>query len=94
MINALDNVAHHAGPGARAYVLLEDLGDAVVVSVRDDGVGIAAGRLDEARRQGRLGVAQSIVGRIESLGGRALLDSDEGIGTEWELTVPVTREKR
>ncbi|OBA42008.1 MacS family sensor histidine kinase [Gordonia sp. 852002-51296_SCH5728562-b] len=94
VINALDNVAHHAGPGARAYVLLEDLGDAVVVSVRDDGVGIAAGRLDEARRQGRLGVAQSIVGRIESLGGRALLDSDEGIGTEWELTVPVTREKR
>ena len=94
VINALDNVAHHAGPGARAYVLLEDLDDAVVVSVRDDGVGIAAGRLDEARRQGRLGVAQSIVGRIESLGGRALLDSDEGIGTEWELTVPVTREKR
>ena len=64
------------------------------MSVRDDGVGIAAGRLDEARRAGRLGVAQSIVARIESLGGTAILDSDEGIGTEWELTVPVTREKR
>ena len=25
--NALDNVASHAGPKARAYVLLEDLGD-------------------------------------------------------------------
>ncbi|GAC50475.1 MacS family sensor histidine kinase [Gordonia aichiensis] len=94
VINALDNVAHHAGPGARAFVLLEDLDDTVVVSVRDDGVGIAAGRLDEARRQGRLGVAQSIVGRIESLGGTAILDSDEGIGTEWELTVPVTRVTR
>lgn len=94
VINALDNVTHHAGAGARAYVLLEDLDDTVVVSVRDDGVGIAAGRLDEARRAGRLGVAQSIVARIESLGGTAILDSDEGIGTEWELTVPVTREKR
>lgn len=94
VINALDNVAHHAGPGARAFVLLEDLDDTVVVSIRDDGVGIAAGRLDEARRQGRLGVAQSIVGRIESLGGTAILDSDVGIGTEWELTVPVTRVTR
>lgn len=91
VINALDNVTHHAGPGARAFVLLEDLDDTVVVSVRDDGVGIAAGRLEEARRQGRIGVAQSIVGRIESLGGTATLDSDEGIGTEWEMTVPVAR---
>ena len=93
VINALDNVTHHAGPGARAFVLLEDLDDTVVVSVRDDGVGIAAGRLEEACRQGRIGVARSIVGRIESLGGTATLDSDEGIGTEWEMTVPVTRPK-
>ena len=46
--NALDNVASHAGPDARAYVLLEDLGDSVTVSIRDDGVGIADGRLEEA----------------------------------------------
>ncbi len=43
--NALDNVRAHAGSGARAFVLLEDLGDAVTVSIRDDGVGIAPGRL-------------------------------------------------
>ena len=42
--NALDNVRSHAGPNARAFVLLEDLGDSVTVSVGDDGVGIAAGR--------------------------------------------------
>ena len=41
--NALDNVRSHAGPDARAFVLLEDLGDSVAVSIRDDGVGIPAG---------------------------------------------------
>lgn len=86
--NALDNVGAHAGPEARAYVLVEDLGDSVVVSVRDDGVGIAAGRLEEAARQGRLGVSQSIVGRLASLGGTAQLRSGPGEGTEWELCVP------
>ncbi|QUR68363.1 MacS family sensor histidine kinase [Mycobacterium spongiae] len=86
--NALDNVRSHAGPTARAFVLLEDLGDAVMVSIRDDGVGIAAGRLREAADQGRLGVSQSIVGRLTSLGGSAQLRSEVGEGTEWELCVP------
>ncbi|OHV03095.1 MacS family sensor histidine kinase [Mycobacterium talmoniae] len=86
--NALDNVRSHAGPDARAFVLLEDLGDTVTVSVRDDGVGIAAGRLEEASRQGRVGVSKSIVGRLVSLGGTAELTTDVGEGTEWELSVP------
>ena len=86
--NALDNVRSHAGPDAQAFVLLEDLGDPVVVSVRDDGVGIPAGRLEEAARQGRLGISKSIVGRLASLGGTAQLRTDVGEGTEWELCVP------
>jgi signal transduction histidine kinase len=86
--NALDNTRAHAGPKARAFVLLEDLGDAVTVSVRDDGIGIAPGRLDEAARQGHVGVSKSIVGRLESLGGTARLSTNIGEGTEWELTVP------
>ncbi|AFR50972.1 MacS family sensor histidine kinase [Gordonia sp. KTR9] len=86
--NALDNVANHAGPGARAYILVEDLGQDVVVSVRDDGIGIPDGRLAEAVTQGRVGVSKSIVGRIESLGGTAQLDTEPGAGTEWEFTVP------
>lgn len=92
--NALDNVRVHAGPHARAYVLLEDLGDAVTVSVRDDGVGIAAGRLAEAARQGHVGISKSIVGRLESLGGTAQLSTDLGEGTEWELNVPRRGEHR
>ncbi|MEZ0351400.1 MacS family sensor histidine kinase [Mycobacterium sp. pR1184] len=86
--NALDNVAAHAGADAHAFVLLEDLGDSVTVSVRDDGVGIADGRLEEAAQQGRLGVSKSIVGRLNALGGTAQLHSRPGEGTEWELCVP------
>lgn len=86
--NALDNVRRHAGPDARAFVLCEDLGDTVIVSVRDDGVGIAAGRLEEAARQGRVGVSKSIVGRLAALGGSARLLTEVGDGTEWELCLP------
>ena len=86
--NALDNAAAHAGPEARAYVLVEDLGDTVAVSIRDDGVGIANGRLEEAVDEGRLGIAKSIVGRMNWLGGSAKLNTGPGCGTEWELTIP------
>lgn len=89
--NALDNVAAHAGAGAQAFVLLEDLGDSVTVSIRDDGVGIPEGRLAEAERQGRMGVAKSIVGRVDWLGGSASLTTGPDSGTEWELTVPRAR---
>ncbi|MCK0173320.1 MULTISPECIES: MacS family sensor histidine kinase [Mycobacteriaceae] len=87
-VNALDNVTAHAGPDARAYVLVEDLGDAVTVSVRDDGPGIPEGRLAEAAEQGRMGIAKSIVGRMDTLGGTARLYTGPEPGTEWELTVP------
>lgn len=86
-VNALDNVALHAGPGAKAYLLIEDLGDDVVLSIRDDGSGIDEGRLRAAEKEGRMGVARSIVARMEALGGSARLDTALGEGTEWELTV-------
>jgi signal transduction histidine kinase len=86
--NALDNVVSHAGPDAHAYVLVEDLGDSVIVSIRDDGVGITDGRLEEAAAEGRMGIAKSIVGRMTWLGGSAKLHTGPGCGTEWELTLP------
>lgn len=85
---ALDNVERHAGPRARAFILLEDLGDQVVLTVRDDGVGITEGRLAEARQQGRMGISTSIRGRVEDLGGTATLHTAPGEGTEWELQIP------
>jgi signal transduction histidine kinase len=85
----LDNVAAHVGSDARAWVLLESTADAVHVSVRDDGPGIPAGRLEAAEGEGRLGVTSSIRGRLADLGGQAELHTGS-FGTEWELTVPRT----
>jgi signal transduction histidine kinase len=84
---ALDNVRRHAGVGAQAWVLIEDLGKDVTVTIRDNGVGVPAGRLAQAAVGGRMGVANSIVGRMSDLGGTATLDSRPGAGTCLELTV-------
>ncbi|WP_308258487.1 MacS family sensor histidine kinase [Saccharothrix obliqua] len=83
---ALSNVDKHA-PGAKAWVLLEDLGEEVVLSVRDDGPGIPEGRLASAEAEGRLGVAKSIRGRVEALRGTLELQTGPGEGTEWEVRV-------
>ncbi len=85
---ALDNVRKHAGEHARAWILVEDEPDGVIVTVRDNGPGIPEGRLAQAEGEGRLGVALSIRGRLRDLGGSAELISVPGQGTEVELKVP------
>ncbi len=85
---AVQNVRRHVAEDADAWVLLEDEGDMVVVTVRDDGPGIAPGRLEAAAAEGRLGVAQSVCGRLRDLGGSASVTSRPGEGTEVELRVP------
>lgn len=85
---ALDNVRKHAGEHARAWILVEDEPDEVIVTVRDDGPGIPEGRLAQAEGEGRLGVALSIRGRLRDLGGSAEVISVPGQGTEVELKVP------
>lgn len=85
---ALDNVRRHCGQDTRAWVFAEEGEREVTVSVRDEGPGIAPGRLEEARADGRLGVAQSVRGRILDLGGRVSILSTPGQGTEVEITVP------
>jgi signal transduction histidine kinase len=85
---AVDNVRRHAGEDAHAWILVEDWPDEVIVTVRDDGPGIAEGRLAQAEGEGRLGVALSIRGRLRDLGGSAELISVPGQGTEVELKVP------
>ena len=87
---ALDNVRQHAGAQAHAWVLVEDAGQSVRVSIRDDGIGFGDGRLAEATAAGRLGVSHSIVGRLREVGGTAWVTSAPGQGTEVELAVPRT----
>ena len=84
---ALSNVVKHAGPEARSWVVVEDLGEEVVVSVRDDGIGTTPARLEQAHADGHLGVSQSIRGRIADLGGTVTVRTAPGEGTEWELKV-------
>ncbi|MEU6413374.1 DUF5931 domain-containing protein [Microbispora sp. NPDC046933] len=84
---ALDNVVRHCPDGTRAWILAEEDGGAVVVTVRDDGPGIPQGRLEQAAREGRMGVARSIRGRVADLGGTVAITSSR-TGTEIELSVP------
>lgn len=85
---ALDNVRRHAGERASAWILVEEEADEVLVSVRDDGPGFPEGRLAAAEAEGRLGVAQSIRGRLRDLGGSAEFFSVPGQGAEVEMRVP------
>lgn len=83
----LDNVTRHVGEGAPAWILVEDLGDHVELSVRDEGPGIPDGRLEQAAADGRLGVSESVRGRIRDVGGTATLLTGS-FGTEWQIVLP------
>jgi len=85
---ALDNVRKHAGSQAQAWVLLDDAGDNIVVTVRDNGVGVSEDRITAASSRGRLGVSSSIRGRLEDLGGSARYLYGPGGGTTVEMWVP------
>jgi signal transduction histidine kinase len=86
---ALDNVVEHAGASRVALFAEEDAGT-VVVTVRDDGRGFS---YDERRllAEGKIGLAKSVKGRVEQLGGGMLVTSRPGAGTEIELRVPAPR---
>jgi signal transduction histidine kinase len=86
--SALDNVRAHCRPHTPSWVLVEAEPAAITVTVRDDGPGIPDGRLAQAAAEGRLGVAQSIQGRMRHLGGTATISSAPGQGTEVELRLP------
>jgi signal transduction histidine kinase len=86
---AIDNLDRHCDDHTRGWVLVEDDGAEITVTIRDDGPGIAVGRLEEAERTGRLGVARSIRGRVRDLGGVVTITSEPGAGTEVELRLPV-----
>lgn len=84
---ALDNVRAHCGADARAWVFAESFDGVITVTVRDEGPGIPAGRLEQAEAEGRLGIAQSIRGRVGDLGGTVAVTSADS-GTEIEISLP------
>ena len=91
---ALDNVERHAGPAARAWVLLEGDSSGIEVTIHDDGVGAQVSDLVDAVDRGRLGVSSSIRGRIEDLGGTVTWTTRPGGGCVVRMTVPRTVKER
>lgn len=90
---ALDNVTQHAGPQARAWVLLEEGPEEVEVTVRDNGVGADLDSLMSAHERGRLGVSSSILGRAHDLGGSATVTTRPGAGCRVRISVPRPSDK-
>lgn len=91
LTEALTNVYHHAGDDAKVWILLDqEHEEEVILWIRDNGVGMTAEVVAEAAERGRMGIKDSIVGRMSALGGSAILTSHPGSGTEWELRFPVS----
>lgn len=78
---AMVNAAKYGGEGGAVQVFAEVEGRTVFVSVRDRGPGFD---LDSVPRD-RMGVRESIIGRMQRHGGTARLTSAPGEGTEVEL---------
>jgi signal transduction histidine kinase len=80
---ALVNVAKHAGVST-ASVFVEVADDRIVAFVRDRGCGFTEASVADDR----LGIRESIRGRIERHGGTTDITSSIVSGTEVEMTVP------
>jgi phage shock protein PspC (stress-responsive transcriptional regulator)/signal transduction histidine kinase len=78
---AMVNAAKYGGEGGPVQVFAEVEGRTVFVSVRDRGPGFDPHAVPEDR----MGVRESIVGRMERNGGTARIRSTAGEGTEVEL---------
>lgn len=85
----LHNVAKHAGPDAEAWVLVEEGEGELIISIRDNGVGMSMSELAAALASDRMGMRASIRGRIEDLGGSARVSASPSRGVEWELVIPL-----
>ncbi|MDR5699808.1 sensor histidine kinase [Agromyces aerolatus] len=79
----LENVRRHSGVN-EADVTVTDDDHTVRAMVSDAGTGFEPALIDS----GRLGFAESVVGRLTSVGGRARVFSSPGAGTTVMLEVP------
>jgi signal transduction histidine kinase len=83
---AATNAARHSGADhVDVYVEADDT--VLTGFVRDTGVGFDAAAVPDDRH----GIADSIIGRIDRAGGRAVVSSHPGEGTEVEIQVPRPR---
>lgn len=81
---ALTNISRHAGAGRIGVRLAVEPDGALLLAVKDDGRGIAAGDLDKAGSFGVRGMRE----RCRAIGARLEIRGAEGGGTELSLRVP------
>jgi signal transduction histidine kinase len=81
-LEALQNVAKHAGPDATALVTVQGRADGVTVSIVDDGVGCDPTAIGASR--GVLNMAD----RAGALGGELTVDSAPGSGARVTMVLP------
>ena len=105
--NLLTNAAKYTNAGGHIEVEAERLGDEVVIRVRDDGIGIAPGRIvpmfelfvqgdpSVDRAQGGLGIGLTLVRSLVQLHGGFVEARSEGLGhgSEFTLRLPVLKEE-
>ena len=101
--NLLTNAAKYTGPGGHIEVAVAREGDAAVLRVRDDGMGVtpdlmprifdlfAQGDRPLDRAQGGLGLGLSIVKRLVELHGGSVMvrSAGPGTGSEFVIRLPV-----
>lgn len=80
---SLTNIARHAR-ASHAMVALEARGDELLLTIADDGLGMAVNVGVERRSFGILGMQE----RVNMLGGRIAIDSVPGRGTHIEVSIP------
>jgi signal transduction histidine kinase len=83
----LTNVGRHA-EATRCAVSVTREGRRIVLEVADDGRGIAAGRQEEALREGHIGLASALQ-RVRAIGGEAEVSSEPGKGTTVRARIPI-----
>jgi PAS domain S-box-containing protein len=100
--NLLSNAARYTDPGGRIWLNAETTADAIIIRIRDNGIGIPAEALplvfemfmqverSTERSQGGLGIGLTLVKRlVEMHGGKVSVRSDgPGQGSEFTVSLP------
>jgi PAS domain S-box-containing protein len=106
--NLLDNAAKYTDSGGRIWLTAEREGDAVVIQVKDSGIGIAPDVLPRIfdmftqtglpleRAQGGLGVGLALVQRLVKLHGGTVsaFSGGQGKGSDFTIRLPVLQAHR